>query len=48
MQSMEMRKLNAGNLRAAGYDEKTRTLGRRADVGPVRVHRGSRPRCGDG
>jgi hypothetical protein len=23
---MEMRKLNAGNLRAAGYDEKTRTL----------------------
>jgi hypothetical protein len=26
MQAMEMRKLNAGNLRAAGYDEKTRTL----------------------
>lgn len=23
---MEMKKLNAGNLRAAGYDEKTRTL----------------------
>ena len=23
---MEMRKLNAGNLRAAGYDERTRTL----------------------
>ena len=25
-QAMEMKKLNAGNLRAAGYDEKTRTL----------------------